>query len=68
MQINKPSDGKCGYIATFNGRQIEVYADSSYRAQLLALDYFKPSKNKKHLVSVSLAEIEGEQITQLPLN
>jgi hypothetical protein len=51
-----------GYIAFFNDRRIEIYADTSYQAQLKAVEIFKPSKSKRHLVSVHLAEKGGEQV------
>lgn len=46
-QINK-------YVAFYGDKQIVVEADSSYHAQLKAIDIFKPPKSKKHLVTVIL--------------
>lgn len=54
--INKPTDGKYGYIAFFNGKKVELYADSTFHAQKLATQYFKPAKSKQHMISVMLAE------------
>lgn len=51
-----------GYIALFNGKRIEVYADTSYQALLKAREIFKPAKSKRHLVSVTLAEKDGEPV------
>jgi len=45
-----------GYLAFFNGKKFEVYADSSYAAQQKAIAHFKPAKSKAHLVSVILCE------------
>lgn len=50
-----------GYIAFYAGKQIEVYAESSYQAQVKAVEAFKPPKSKKHMVHVHLAEVNGQQ-------
>ena len=52
-----------GYIAFYNGKQIEVHADSSYYAQLEAIKVFKPKKSQQHMVHVVLAEKDGKQVT-----
>lgn len=52
-----------GYIAFYNGKQIEVYANTSYEAQEKAILQFKPPKSKKHMVDVHLAEKDGNQVT-----
>lgn len=52
-----------GYIAFFNGKQIEVFADSSYQAQQIAIVKFSAPKSKKHMVAVILAEKDGAQVT-----
>ena len=62
MVINKPADGKCGYKAFFQSKEIELYADSLYQAKKLAVSHFRPSKKTEHLVSVVLCEIEGQTI------
>ena len=51
-----------GYIAIYKDKQIEVYADSSYSAQVKAAEQFKAKK--RYDVSVYLCEINGEQIIQ----
>ena len=51
-----------GYIATYNGKQFEVYADTGYQAQQKAIERFKPPKSKKHLVIVYLCEVDGELV------
>lgn len=52
-----PSDNKLNpYIAIFNSKQYELYAESLYAAKKKAIEYFKPAKSKEHLVFVKLAE------------
>ena len=55
-----------GYIAFYNGNQTEIYAESKYAAVLKAEAYFKPKKKDAHMISVVLAEIDGEQVTHTP--
>lgn len=63
-RINTPADGRCGYIAfSHNGQQAEVWADTSFAASELARTYFKPPKSKRHLVTVHLCEVNGQQST-----
>lgn len=54
-----------GYIAFFNGKRIEVYADNLYQAKLKAIAEFKAPKSKAHMVSVVLAEKNGEQVVHV---
>lgn len=56
-----------GYIAFYNGKTVEVYAETSYDAQKKAIQHFKPPKSARHRVHVHLAEKNGEQVTHLPL-
>jgi hypothetical protein len=51
-----------GYIAFFNGKQIELCAQSQWAAVLLAREHFKPSKTKQHMITVCLAEVNGKQV------
>jgi hypothetical protein len=52
-----------GYIAIYKGKQIEVYAESSYQAQLEAAKQFKAKKS--YDVSVYLCErADGSTVTQ----
>lgn len=53
-----------GYIAIFNGKRIELYADSLYEAKKKAIRYFRPNRNQEHNVLVLLAEKNGEVVTQ----
>ena len=54
-----------GYICFYKGKQIEVYAKTSYEAQEKAAEIFKAKKS--YQVSVHLAEKEGKEIIHLPL-
>lgn len=49
-----------GYIAMYNGKKIEVYAETSYAAQQKAVAIFKVRRNREYLVSVYLCEKDGE--------
>lgn len=49
-----------GYIAFYRGKQVEVYADSSYEAQQKAAAMFKARKSYE--VTVVLAEKGGQQV------
>ncbi len=53
-----------GYIAFYKGKNIEVYADSSYAAQKKAALIFKAKKS--YDVTVVLAEKDGKQVTHVP--
>ena len=61
-QINTANDGKNGYIAFFNNRKVEVYADTRFKAQELAVAHFKPAKSKRHMVHVVIAESQGQPV------
>ena len=54
-----------GYKAFYNGKETDVFAETSYAAQLKAIDFFKPSKAKRHMVHVHLCEKSGEQVTHI---
>ena len=45
-----------GYIAIYNGKKTEVYADSLYAAKQKAITEFRAPKSKQHMISVMLAE------------
>ena len=49
-----------GYSAFYRGKQIEVFADSSYDAQLKAAQQFRA--RKAYEVTVVLAERDGHQV------
>lgn len=52
----------CGYIALYRGRQIEVYAETSYKAQLKAAVLLKAKKSYE--VGVYLCEKDGKPVAQ----
>lgn len=54
-----------GYIAFYNGRQTEVWATSLYAAKEQAVTFFKAPKSKRHMVSVVLAEKDGQAVTHV---
>jgi len=51
-----------GYIGFFNGRRVEIQANSLYEAKQEAVKHFRPSKSKAHMVHVHLAEKNGETV------
>lgn len=57
-----------GYIAFYNNKRIELYAPSLYAAKLKAIEQFKAPKSKQHMVSVVLAEKNGEEVTHTPVD
>ena len=57
---------KLGYVAFYNGKQIELYASSLYDAKQKAVATFKAPKSKQHMVSVLLAEKNGEAVVHTP--
>lgn len=54
-----------GYICFYKGKQLEVYANTSYEAQQKAAKEFKAKKS--YQVTVVLAEKNGEQVVHKPL-
>ena len=55
-----------GYIAIFNGKRIDIFAESLYAAKLKAIKKLKPPKSKQHMVTVMLAQNEdGDTITHV---
>jgi len=61
MSINEKTPGDNGYKAFFKGKSVDVYAPTSYKAQLAAAAHFKARKS--YDVSVVLCEKDGEQVT-----
>ena len=55
-----------GYLAFYNGHQMEVYAERLIDAKDKAVAAFKPPKSKRHMVSVVLCEKEGEVVVHSP--
>jgi hypothetical protein len=54
-----------GYICLYQGQRWECHAGSLYDAWQQAVEHFKPSKTKRHRVTVHLAEKDGETVTQV---
>lgn len=54
-----------GYVAFYNGKRHELYAPSLYAAKLAAVAHFKPPKSKAHMVSVVLAEKDGQPVVHV---
>ena len=58
---------QAGYKAFYKGKQLDVYADSSYEAQLAAAAMFKAKKSYE--VTVILCErADGTQIEHVATN
>lgn len=59
-----------GYVAFWNGRQTEVYAETSLKARDKAVEEFqkrsRAKKVKPYEVTVILAEKDGEPVTHDP--
>ena len=55
-----------GYICFYKGRKCEVYAETSYKAQLQASTIFKAKHS--YDVTVMLAEKNGEQVIHTAIN
>lgn len=53
-----------GYIAFYKGKQIEVHAETSLKAQEIAAAQFKAKK--RYEVTVVLAEKDGVQVVHTP--
>lgn len=53
-----------GYKAFYKGKELEVYANSSYEAQKLAASQFKAKKY--YDVIIVLCELSGSQVTHNP--
>lgn len=57
-------DGKYGYVAFYKGKQIDVWANSSYEAQKKAAEKFKAKKS--YDVTVVLAQKGDEEVVHNP--
>jgi len=55
-----------GYVCLYNGKRHELYAESHYTAGQAAEAHFKPPKSKRHMVSVMLAEKDGQTVVHAP--
>lgn len=61
----REGQARYGYIALYGEKRWELYASSLYAAKQAADAHFKPPKSKRHLVTVHLAEVDGETVTQV---
>lgn len=61
-------DKRYGYIAFFNDKRHELYADSLYAAKLEAIKHFKPRKSQEYMVHVHLAEKDGEPVVHIAVD
>ncbi len=52
-----------GYICMFLGKRVEVIANDLWQAKQKAIQALKVPKSKQGLLSIVLAEVEGNQIT-----
>lgn len=50
------------YICFFGGQRTEVQANTSWEAHVKAKEFFKPRKSVEHMISVCLAEKNGETV------
>ena len=55
-----------GYVAFYNGKRTEIYAESLFKAKELAIAFYRPPKSKQHMISVLLAEKDGEPVIHTP--
>ena len=54
-----------GYKAFYKNKEIEVYAETSYRAQKKAAKIFKAKRTYE--VHIILCEKDGKPVTHIPL-
>lgn len=55
-----------GYVCFYQGKRIEVYAATSYAAQLKAAEQLKVKGMRRSAISVVLAEKAGAIVEQSP--
>jgi hypothetical protein len=65
-QIGQPGPEQYGYVAGFNGKEVEVYAPGLFAASVAAEQYLKPSRKRRGEMWVILAEKPGgEQVVHV---
>ncbi len=52
-----------GYVCFYARKRVEVYANSSYEAQVKAAEQLNVPVKKRHQITVVLAEKDGQQVT-----
>jgi hypothetical protein len=55
-----------GYVCFYKNSRLEVYANTSYEAQQKAADQLNVKPKQRHMISVVLAEKNGQQVTHTP--
>lgn len=51
-----------GYVCFYNDKRIEVYANTTYEAQMLAAKQLKVKDKNQYKITVVLAEKNGEEV------
>lgn len=65
--INQKLDGDCGYVCTYKGKQIELYAQTTLQARNLAQECFGVKSKDAHKITTSLVELkDGTPVIQDP--
>lgn len=54
-----------GYKAFYNGKELEIQASNLYNAKLKAIELFKPTKSKTHMVHVHLCEHTEHEVVHI---
>ena len=55
--------GQSGYVCFYNGKRLEVYADTQYAAQRIAAELFGVKPKFSYKVSVNLCErADGSEV------
>ena len=55
--------GKNTYAAFYQGKEVEIFADTLWGAKVKAIAHFKVRKSQEHMVGVILTFIDGKVIT-----
>lgn len=55
-----------GYICFYNGKRVEIEAETKYEAHAEALKKLKPKRKEAHMVHCHLAEKEGKPVVHTP--
>lgn len=54
--------GSCGYVCFYNGKRVEVYADTTFQARQQVAKMLKVPPKKQYMITVVLAERSGEPV------
>lgn len=58
--------GSCGYVCFYNGKRVEVYADTTFQAQKQVAAMLKVPPKKQYMITVVLAERNGDPVKTDP--